>query len=33
MCIMKMIIPFSLITDMEAVYPVISEQFELPEIK
>lgn len=30
---MRMIIPFSLVTDMEAVDPVILEQYELPEIK
>lgn len=33
MCTMKMIIPFSLVTDMEAVDPVILEQSVLPEIK
>lgn len=30
---MKIIIPFSLVTDMEAANPVILEQSELPEIK
>lgn len=33
MCTMKMIVPFSLVADMEAVDHVILEQSELPEIK
>lgn len=33
MCTLKMIIPFALVTEMEAVDPIILEQSELPEIK